>query len=68
MMLQEKCVAQCGKNPKSVWWDDVVKAAQHKVLDGRDENVKDEWEFVKSKVKRCRYQQKGGKTTVWRED
>ena len=53
-----------GKNSKSVWWNDEVKAvvrrkeaAWKEVFTASDEEAKDEWKLIekKRKVKRCIY-------------
>ena len=52
-----------GKNPKSVWWNDEVKAGvrRKEVLAVNDEETKrcmEAYREEKRKVKRCIYQQK----------
>ena len=60
LKVQEKCgsVSVCRKNPKSVWWDDRVKAAirRMEVLAASDEEAKERcmepFREEKRKVKR----------------
>ena len=52
-----------GKNPKEVWWNDVVKAAWKDILEATDDKVaKDRcievYKEEKKKIKRCIYQSK----------
>ena len=49
-----------GRNPKNVWWNDVVKAAWKEILGAREEVAEERYmeEYKKREVKRYIYKSK----------